>query len=91
MATSHQHNLRRCWKLIIDHVHVDDVVDYLYSDGVLDANDLEIIDKKSTQSDRTRTMLLIIARRGRKAVSSLASALRHQYDWIADNLEDSRK
>ena len=72
---------------IVSDLDVHRVLDLLIQNGIIVAEDRELICSKPTSQDRARSLLDILSCRGPNAFRIFVQALREAgYDWLADKL-----
>jgi len=76
MEERHQEVLRKCYEYLITNVTPLTVVDRLYRDNILTADDAERIRQEATTNDKNRLLLYMLPRAGPNAFSSLVTALK---------------
>ncbi|XP_043203417.1 apoptotic protease-activating factor 1-like isoform X5 [Amphibalanus amphitrite] len=80
--------LQRAHSKLVKDLRVDAVTDHLHSRGVLNEDHLEIISSKPTRKERVTELLKLLPQRGPDAFPALVEALRRNYRWLADELEE---
>ena len=87
MDERHQEVLRKCSEYLISNVRPLSVVDRLYADHILTADDAERLSQEATTNDKNRLLLGMLPRAGPNAFSSLVIALKEtEQSFIADHL-----
>ncbi|KAF5270299.1 hypothetical protein FQA39_LY08410 [Lamprigera yunnana] len=81
-------NLGKQWDKIVKDLHVEHVLDELYSRQILNSNDLEKIKSKGTRVEQTDILLKIIAKKDNQAYDSFTNVLSKDYEWLSKSLQD---
>ncbi len=91
MEEADKRKLRINFIFLVDNVRVGDIRDYLYSEGVLTEDDMEKLSLMTlTERDKTRTLLLILPKRGSKAFRVFLEALNEcSYPFAAEKIQST--
>ena len=80
--------LLKCRKQILADLDVAYIIDFLLENNVVDDQVHQVINAENTTQERSLRLLEILPNRGSKAFSLFVEALREDYDWLADSLEE---
>ncbi|KAK4883286.1 hypothetical protein RN001_006605 [Aquatica leii] len=81
-------NLKRQWDKIVKDLHVDHVLDDLYSQQIINNNELDRIKKIDTRVEQADSLLKIIANKDNRAYDNFINVLRKDYDWLSKGLQE---
>ncbi len=81
--------LVKCRAKILEDLDVRLIIDFLLETRVVDDKIYEQINSEITQKDKAKRLLDILPRRGPKAFHHFLEALREDYDWLVDDLEEA--
>ncbi|KAF5308658.1 hypothetical protein FQR65_LT06119 [Abscondita terminalis] len=81
-------NLRKEWDTIMKDLHVDHVLDDLYSNQIININDLESIRSKDTREKQTEQLLKIIINGDNKTYDTFTDVLERDYEWLSKGLQE---
>lgn len=76
MEKKHRDLLRRNRVTLVQDLEALRLLNYLFQEGTLSENDLDIVKAEKTRSDQAEKLLDILPRRGQKAFDVFCSALK---------------
>ena len=85
--------LRKCSDYLIENITPSRLMDILYSDGILTADDLIRLGKEGTPTDQNRMLVVnMLPKAGPEAFSSLLTALKKtEQHFIVEHLQKQLK
>jgi len=87
MDERHRQVLQQCSEYLIKNVRPQPVIDRLYADGILTADDVDRLEQEATTSDKIRLLIGMLLRAGPIAFSSLVTAMKEtEQSYVADQL-----
>ena len=89
MEEEDKYRLRRNRCEIQDDLIVDDILDKLYSDMVIETDDMERVKSKTTSREKVGCLLDLLPSRGPEAYSHFRTALLLNYDWLVKSLDNT--
>ena len=90
MSTDDQTRLRRNYLYLLRNLRTDDLVDYLFQEGVISEDNSEDIESERKSRDKTKKLLRILPKKGPKAFEKFINVLREtENGFIADQLEQT--
>ena len=96
MERPHQRALRKCFTYLVENVRARDVIDYLFQEGALTLDDMEVIEQKGGDRMKTRELIkMLIQKREshfRIFVEALHESATYHASWkLAGEYDKSKK
>ncbi|XP_023327782.1 apoptotic protease-activating factor 1 [Eurytemora carolleeae] len=88
MERNHKNSLKKSRQQIVDDLDVNDVFDVLLQNDIFSDDIVERIKAETTRKDKARRLLDILPSRGPQAYPVFLEALRENYRWLVDTLEN---
>ncbi|CAG0884079.1 unnamed protein product [Darwinula stevensoni] len=89
MEAKDRERLERRWRHLRDRVIPGPVLPFLIEKGILSSEDFQDIHACPSDAKRMDRLLCILTKRGPNAFTALVDALKHDYEWEAQALEEA--